>query len=225
MKNSRLSLFIGMVIAVALLGPNAGEAADLWKCSIPGSGPSCRSPQGGSSSPTCGIELTCTDKPVQLGYSDGVCFRASCPGIWALVHKRADQASLRSRYFTYRHYAFRGTWELKDQGAIESVNTPFRELFLVLPDDLIELKLRDPDANAAIEVTNLGYIKKGSVEELKKWLAYNVYLERPVFQSAESEAQRNQAGSPWYPGSSYGHAEIFLSPINYMGRLLGLPWF
>jgi hypothetical protein len=97
-------------------------------------------------------------------------------------------------------------------------------LFLVLPDDLIELKLRDPDANAAIEVINLGYIKKGSVEELKKWLAYNIYLERPVFQSAESEGQRNQTGGHWCSGS-YGQADILLRPINYLGRFLGLPWF
>jgi hypothetical protein len=141
------------------------------------------------------------------------------------MHKRADQASFRRRYFTYRHYAFNGTWQLKGQGSVESGPAAFRELFLVLPEDLIELKLRDLDPNAAIEITNLGYIKKGSIEELKKWVGYNVYLERPIFRSADSESQSNQGFGPWYPGSPYGYADIIIRPMAYMGRLLGLPWF
>jgi len=226
MRNKSLLCLRGTIVSILLIVASTALAAEpLQKCFIPGTQPQCGGDRGGSQGPSCGIELTCTDKPIQLGYSDGVCFRSTCPGIWALVHKRADQASFRNRYFTYRHYAFKGTWELKDQGAIESVNTPFRELFLVLPDDLIELKLRDPDMNAAIEVTNLGYIKKGSVEELKKWLAYNVYLERPVFRSAESETQRNRNFGPWSPGSPYGSADLILSPVSFVGRLLGLPWF
>ena len=88
------------------------------------------------------------------------------------MHRRADQASFRRRDFTYRHYAFKGIWQLKDQGAIESGPAACRELFLVLPEDLIEFKLRDPDCNTAIEIRSLGYIKTGTVEELKKWLAY-----------------------------------------------------
>jgi hypothetical protein len=141
------------------------------------------------------------------------------------MHRSADQTSFRRRYFTYRHYAFKGIWELKGQGAVESGPGAFRELFLVLPEDLIEFKLRDPDCNAAIEVTNLGYIKKGTIEELKKWLAYNTYLERPVYQSAESQSQPEQAPGPWYPGSPYGYADIIVSPMAYVGRLLRLPWF
>jgi hypothetical protein len=141
------------------------------------------------------------------------------------VHKRADQASFRRRYFTYRHYSFNGTWELKNQGAIESGPTAFRELFLVLPDDLIEFKLRDPDLNAAVEITNLGYIKKGTVDELKKWLAYNVYLERPVFQGADPDSRNNQVAAPWPPRSPYGTVDIITRPIDYVRRILGCPWF
>jgi hypothetical protein len=225
MKNSWSSVLIGILAAVALLSPHTCGGEELRKCSVSGQQPSCADRQGGSSSPSCGIEITCTDKPVQLGYSEGVCFRASCPGIWALTHKRADQASFRRRYLSYRHYAFTGTWALKDQGVIESGPTAFRELFLVLPDDLIELKLRDPDLNAAVEVTNLGYIKRGGIKELKKWLAYNVYLERPVFRSAESESGNNQAAIQGYPGSPSGYASEIMNPIAYMGRMLGLSWF
>ena len=226
MKNRALLCVMGTIVSTLLVvSATAFSAEPLQKCFIAGTQPECGGDRGASRGPSCGIELTCTDKPIQLGYSDGVCFRATCPGIWALVHKRADQASFRNRYFTYRHYSFKGTWELKDQGAIESVSASFRELFLVLPEDLIEFKLRDPDLNAAIEVTNLGYIKKGNVEELKKWLAYNVYLERPIFRSAESEGQRNQGFGPWYPGSPYGYADMIFSPVNFVGRLFGLPWF
>ena len=81
--------------------------------------------------PQCAFEITCTDKPVQLGYSDGVCFRASCPGIWVLLHKRVDQASFRQRVWTYRHYTFKGYWQLKDQGAIQSGPAQLREMFLL----------------------------------------------------------------------------------------------
>lgn len=215
------SVLVGTICAAALLFPHPCKGTELRKCSIPGAQSSCNN-QSRPSTPTCSIEMTCTDKPIQLGYSDGVCFRASCPGIWALMHKRADQASFRHRYFTYRHYAYTGRWELKDQGVIESGLTEFRELFLVLPDDLIELKLRDPDMNAAIEVRNLGYLKKGNVEELKKWLAYNIYLERPEFRTAESESNNNRGV---YQGAPGGFTDMILSPINCVGRLLGLPWF
>lgn len=226
MQGAKL-LQIMVTVASVLLMISAGVAGEpLQKCAIPGDGPQCGRQRDSNRGPSCAIELTCTDKPVQLGYSDGACFRATCPGIWAIVHKRADQASFRRRYFTYRHYEFKGIWILKNQGAVESGPTQFRELFLVLPEDLIEFKLRDPDANAAIEITSLGYIKKGSVEELKKWLAYNIYLERPVFRTAESESSRGQqARSPWYPGSPYGYADIIVSPINFVGRFFGLPWF
>ena len=78
-----------------------------------------------------------------LGYPQGVCFRATCPGIWGLIHTRVDQASFRRRFFTYRHYSFKGTWDLKDQGVIEAGAVPVRELFLVLPEDVIEFKLSD----------------------------------------------------------------------------------
>lgn len=130
------------------------------------------------SNPVCGLELTCTNMPVMLGYPQGVCFRATCPGVWSLLHERVDQSSFRRRLFAYRHYTFRGYWDLKDQGVIESGAVKQRELFLVLPEDLIEFRLLDPDPLAGIALRNLGYIKKGSIDELKRWLAYERYLER-----------------------------------------------
>lgn len=208
---------LSIVIVLAALVAVAGEP--LKKCVIqnPSAGCGDRSRSG----PSCSIELTCTDKPVQLGYSDGVCFRATCPGIWGLIHKRSDQASFRSRVFTYRHYAFRGTWDLKDQGAIESIVTPCRELFLVMPEDLIELKLRDPDPNAAIEVVNLGYVKKGSLEELQKWLAYQIYLERPVFRNAQSsDRATSSSGASCLPFDS----RILANPWSSLSRVIGLGW-
>lgn len=123
------------------------------------------------------IEMTCTDRPVQLGYSGPVQFRATCPGVWAITHQRVDGSSFRRRFFTYSHYAFKGTWDLKDQGMIESVYTPSRELFIVLPGDLIEFKTADPDCFAKVDIKNLGYIKKACLSELQEWLAYNRYLE------------------------------------------------
>jgi hypothetical protein len=222
-----LALFrIIVATGAVLVAVSLGVAGDpLQKCLMPGTQqPSCG--QDRATGPRCAIELTCTDKPVQLGYSDGVCFRATCPGIWGLMHKRIDQASFRRRHFTYRHYTFNGTWALKNQGAIESGTMPLRELFLVLPDDLIELKLRDPDANAAIEITNLGYIKKGSVAELKKWLAYNIYLEKPVFQNGDgTRSESNQGFNGWYPGSPYTYVDMIIRPLNSVSRVLGLPWF
>ncbi|MDD3474118.1 MAG: hypothetical protein PHS86_15155 [Syntrophaceae bacterium] len=124
------------------------------------------------------IEMTCTDKPIQLGHTGAVQFRATCPGIWAVTHQRVDESSFRRRFFTYRHYAFKGTWDLKDQGMVESVYTPSRELFIVLPGDVIEFKSADPDPFAKVFIINLGYIKKASLPELQEWLAYNTYMEK-----------------------------------------------
>lgn len=124
------------------------------------------------------IEMTCTDKPVQLGFSGGVVFRATCPGIWAITHQRIDESSFRRRFFSYRHYTFKGYWEIKDQGMIEAARNPTRELFMVLPGDLIEFKLLKPDCNCKIDVTNIGYIKKAGLCELQEWLAYNSYMEK-----------------------------------------------
>lgn len=127
------------------------------------------------------IEITCTDKPVQLGFSGGVVFRASCPGIWAIMHQRIDESSFRRRFFSYRHFTFKGYWETKDQGMIEAIPTPTRELFMVLPGDLIEFKLLEPDCYCKIDVTNIGYIKKAGLCELQEWLAYNSYMEKANF--------------------------------------------
>ena len=124
------------------------------------------------------IEITCTDKSVQLGFSGGVVFRATCPGIWAITHQRIDESSFRRRFFAYKHFAFKGYWQIKDQGMIEAVRNPTRELFMVLPGDLIEFKLLEPDCNCKIDVTNIGYIKRAGLCELQEWLAYNSYMEK-----------------------------------------------
>jgi len=209
--------------AAGVLPMSAGEP--LQKCSIGGqTGPACATQERRSDPPTCGIEMTCTDRPIQLGYTDGVCFRATCPGVWALTHKRIDQVSFRRRYIASRHYSFVGTWELKDQGVVQSVAVPIRELFLVLPDDLIELKLRDPDCNTAVEVQNLGYIKKGTLDELKRWLAYTTYLERP---QTRDLAGRQGNGPLKHAATCPDPFERFtggiLSGIFSLGRTVGLP--
>jgi hypothetical protein len=213
-----------LVIAACAWGTGASGSSPaladepLQKCSVSDSNGACASQTRASEGPTCGIEITCTDKPVQLGYSEGVCFRATCPGVWALTHKRVDQVSFRRRFITYRHYSFQGTWEVKDQGVIETGLVQLRELFLVLPDDLIELKLRDPDCNTAVEVRNVGYIKKGTIDELKHWLAYNVYLERP--DKGES------TGVPQAMNTSgvEGFSSCMFSRILSLGRAIGLPF-
>lgn len=143
---------------------------------VAASQPSC-GPSPTPRAPQCGIEMTCAGGPIQLGYSSGVCFRASCPGVWGILHERIDQASFRRRLISYRHYTFRGYWGLKDQGVIESGFGRQRALFLVLTEDLIEFRLLDPDPMAAIEVRELGYVKKGALDELQRWLAYRVYME------------------------------------------------
>ncbi|MGB6067577.1 MAG: hypothetical protein WBG50_22455 [Desulfomonilaceae bacterium] len=210
-------IFLSLAIVwTAQAGPS------LQKCTIPplvtpGSGPPS-SPQ-----PECGLELTCTDKPVLLGYPQGVCFRATCPGIWGLIHTRADQASFRRRFFTYRHFSFKGYWELKDQGVIEAGAIPVRELFLVLPEDLIEFKLTDPDCYAKIEIRKLGYIKTGNLRELQEWLAYNTYVER-----AGLDANSQISGSGPYgeclTGSSWLNqaCSATIGGLFSVGRSIGL---
>lgn len=217
-------LYAVIIVLLLLTGfVPAGEAGSpLQKCAIPGSDQACGSQQN-SSAPSCSIEITCTDKPVLLGYSQGVCFRATCPGVWALLHSRLDQASFRRRFFTYKHYQFRGSWELKDQGMIEAGAATVRELFLVLPDDLIELKLADPDPCARVEIRNLGYIKKGSVAELQQWLAYQVYLENLQANRRETAASTDQSMSQPGNPSNWCGQQGALSGLLSVGRMLGLP--
>jgi hypothetical protein len=217
-------LYNTMIICFLLAGlVRTGEAGPpLQECAVPGQERTCGT-QPASAPLSCGMEVTCTDKPVVLGYSQGVCFRATCPGVWALLHTRSDQASFRRRFFSYRHYQFRGDWELKDQGTIEAGPTTVRELFLVLQEDLIELTLADPDPCARIEVKNLGYIKKGSVAELQQWLASQTYMEN--FESK----RRQRSESPYQAATdprSHAHwcgPQGILSGIFSLGRSLGLP--
>jgi hypothetical protein len=165
-----ICLILVGIVRIGTAGP------PLPPCAKPVSGETCNT-RAESGDPSCGLEFTCIDSPAVLGYSQGLCFRATCPGIWALLHTRLDQRSFRRRFFSYKHYQFRGNWEIKDQGTIEAGPATVRELFLVLPGDLIELKLADPDPGARVEVRNLGYVKRGSITELQQWLAYQAYME------------------------------------------------
>ena len=223
MKTSRvLPALIAALLLLATVG-TAQAGPPLQKCAIqspetPACGP------GTSPQPECSIELTCTDKPVLLGNPQGVCFRATCPGIWGLIHKRADQASFRRRFFTYRHYAFRGYWELKDQGVIEAGPAPVRELFLVLPEDLIEFKLTDPDCHARIEIRRLGYIKTGNVRELQEWLACNSYMEKAGLND-KGQIQGHAPFSGCLIGASWldwCRSATTVRLLN-LGRIIGLP--
>lgn len=218
-----------MLILTAYMTTGAMAQPPLTKCSIQPQIPNCAT---GRSHPTprCGIEMTCTDRPVQLGYSDGVCFRASCPGIWALLHKRVDQASFRFRTWTYRHYTFKGYWQLKDQGALRSGPVELRALFLVLPDDLIEFRLQDPDKYARVELRNLGYVKRGDLCELKKWLALQAYREGPALiqtamdrNKAECDRARRPPCGPM-PGSCLPFGKALFGNVLTKCRYLGLPF-
>jgi hypothetical protein len=97
----------------------------------------------------------------------------------------------------------------------------------VLPEDLIEFKLRDPDLNAAVQVTNLGYIRKGDVEDLKKWLAYQVYLEKPPLRGAEVNPSQSvhRAYDSAFQGWFRGCLELVTQPCHIIDRVLGASWF
>jgi len=172
-----VTVLIAAIMGAMLSTGMAGGQQNAPKCSVHAAGSPTR--DRSATQPLCGIEMTCTDRPIKLNYSDRVCFRATCPGIWAVIHRRADQASFKRRLFTYRHYQFVGTWEVRDQGTLEAFDVPLRELFLVLPGDVIEFRLVEPDCHTRVELSNIGYVKKGSLCEVQQWLAYNTYLERP----------------------------------------------
>ncbi|MFC1836799.1 hypothetical protein ACFL2Q_19095 [Thermodesulfobacteriota bacterium] len=219
-----LLVLIGYVTNSSLAGPPMGA------CPIDRQSPQCATDQS-DDQPRCKIEITCTDKPIQLGYSGGVCFRASCPGVWAVLHRRTDQASFRKRIWTYRHYTFKGYWQLKDQGAIQSGPVLLRELFLVGPDDLIEFRLRDCDKYARVELQNLGYVKRGDFCELKKWLAKQSYRNGPALiasardrlkREAEDRVRKpcNVRGAPW----PIQFGEELLFGLASACRSIGLPF-
>lgn len=222
MKTLRYVAALTAALSIWFAETTAQAGPPLQKCAIqaldtPG-GARQPSPQ-----PECGLELTCTDKPVLLGYPQGVCFRATCPGIWALIHTRADQSSFRRRFFTYRHYSFKGYWDLKDQGVIEAGAAPVRELFLVLPEDLIEFKLTDPDCYAKVEIRKLGYIKTGNLRELQEWLAYNSFMEKAGLNGNDQIlGQRPSAGCS--PGASWldQACRTTIGGMISVGRTIGL---
>jgi hypothetical protein len=199
----------------------------LQKCALAPNLQACpQTGRRGAAQPRCGIEITCTDGYVQVGYSDGICFRASSPGIWAILHRRVDQASFRRRLITYRQYHFQGYWDLKARGTLESGPFPMRELFLVLPDDLIEFRLADPDCPAKVEIRNFGYVKKGRVCELRKWLARHRYLanvQEDLPAARRARGPRSWGCAPPWENPSPGG---ILSTLFSLGNRLGLsgPW-
>lgn len=216
MKRSIIPGVVFALMGCAMLFLEAAHGGPpLRNCSIGASPP-------GRAQPRCGCEISCTDKFMQLGYQKSVCFRAACPGIWALIHRRTDQASFKRRFFTYRHYHFVGYWELKDQGTIEAGLVPLRELFLVLPGDLIEFRLAEPDCRAKVDVRNLGYIKKGNPGELQKWLAYRTYMEAPALErmgrssSVKGSSQRACAPQGRFHWPRRG-------PLLHRPSIVGLP--
>lgn len=196
---------------------------------LTGPGSSCRNAPE-NRRPECALEISCLDETVQLGYAGGVCLRASCPGIVAILHRRADEASFRRRFFTYRHFSFNGSWEQKDQGMIEASQARLRELFLVLPGDVIEFRMADSDCNARIDLRNLGYIKKGDICELQRWLEYNRFMEMSNIseknrtQSSQNASQRSGT-APCVTENPFPEmvgAGIFDQMLQF-GRVFGLP--
>lgn len=129
--------------------------------------------------PECALDVTCSDEAVRLGNRAGVCFRSDCAGVVAILHKRNDEVSFRRRFVSYRHFAFEGRFVLKDQGTLESGPVLSRELFLVLPGDIIEFRTDGDDCLAKIDLRNLGYVKRGSLCELQHWLSEKTFMEIP----------------------------------------------
>jgi hypothetical protein len=66
-------------------------------------------------------------------------------------------------------------------------------MFLVLPGDLIEFRLQDCDQYARVELRNLGYVKRGDLCEMKKWLAHQSYMDGPaLIQAARDRAKKEE---------------------------------
>jgi hypothetical protein len=223
MKRASIAMFTSFLVASLSAINGICQESRLQKCTLaPNAQDLSQGQRRRASQPRCGIEMTCTDGFIQVGYSDGVCFRASCPGIWAILHRRVDQASFRRRLIIYRHYNFQGYWELKSQGTLESGLVTLRELFLVLPDDLIEFRLADPDCLAKVELKNFGYVKKGSICELQKWLARHRYFAN--VQEDFSLVRRGRgltSPSDCIPGWSKRSSHWIFSTLYSLGSCLG----
>jgi len=127
--------------------------------------------------------------------------------------------------FGYRHYSFTGSWNLKDQGVIEAGAAPVRELFLVLPEDLIEFKLSDSDCYAKVEIKKLGYIKTGTVKELLEWLAFNSYMEKAGLSGNDQiPGQRPSAGCLPCASRLDQACRTTIGHMLSIGRTIGLPF-
>uniref|UniRef100_A0A7C4EWS7 Uncharacterized protein n=1 Tax=Desulfomonile tiedjei TaxID=2358 RepID=A0A7C4EWS7_9BACT len=172
MKRFVYFLFMAMLLAAAL------SFIDV-SCADEAMSGRRQCPESARSKPECALDITCLDQPVRLGNRAGVCLRADCAGVVAVLHQRSDEASFRRRFFSYRHFAFEGQFVLKDRGVLESGPVRARELFFVLPGDVIEFKIDGEDCLAKIDIQSLGYVKKGSLCELQRWLAEKTFMEMP----------------------------------------------
>jgi hypothetical protein len=221
---SRLfALLIGCLVVFAFAGTGQAESPSR-NCAIP-SRETPRHTEPTSTCPECATELTCTDRPVLLGHPRGMCFRAPCSGVWALLHTRLDQTSFDRRFFSYRQFQFGEGWDLKDQGTIEAGPVAVRELFLVLAGDLIEFTVAEPVPHARIEVRNLGYIRKGTVAELQQWLAYQTYWENLEGQRCQQPRSSNQdAKGRSDLRTGCGSQEGILSRVLAVRPVLGFPF-
>lgn len=175
--------------------------------------------------PECALDITCMDQAVRLGNLSGVCLRADCPGVFAVLHQRTDEVSFRRRFLSYRHFAFEGRYVLKDQGTMESGPVRSRELFFVLPGDVIEFRIDGSDCLAKIDLRNLGYVKKGPLCELQHWLAEKTFMEIPNGNqpgATEASTMEHQVRRPCQlPDSlsSYDGTTIFYGLVGALKRL------
>ncbi len=107
--------------------------------------------------PECGLELTCTDSRCCWAILMGCVFGATCPGIWGLIHTRADQASFRRRFFTFRHFRFQWAVGIERSGVIQAGSFPCSRTvrwFRLGPHRVQACPI--PIVNTKIEIRKLG---------------------------------------------------------------------
>ena len=95
----------------------------------------------------------------------------------------------------------------------------------MLPEDLIEFKLTDPDCYARMEIRKLGYIKTGNVRELQEWLAYNSHMEKAGLNANDQISGPVPYGGCLTGASWLQHARgAAIGGLFSMGRTIGLPF-
>jgi len=99
----------------------------------------------------------------------------------------------------------------------------------VLPEDLIEFKLTDPDCHAKAEIRKLGYIKTGNLRELQEWLAYYRYLEKAgwdngVYAEDGRDSLNCSPGSSWLDRTCISTVDRLFSLGGFIGLPVGKGW-